>query len=181
MKSHHEQSPHWGCQEGHTGLTLLSSRSLFLAAAASSCSAESCFSFSSSWRFRTATGSPLLRGLPVWGGTSVGTTTFRPIPSTPHARQPALCSRGKFSPALQDTLRASLPENRVPSLPLHLLRLSRALAEPYRVPGVLDDSYFLRQDLDELLGLPLTEHHAADRGHKCLVGQVQGPIRIRRC
>lgn len=91
------------------------------------------------------------------------------------------CSRGKFSPALQDTLRASLPENRVPSLPLHLLRLSRALAEPYRVPGVLDDSCFLRQDLDELLGLPLTEHHAADRGHECLVGQVQGPIRICRC
>lgn len=58
MESHHEQRPHQGCQEGHTGLTLLSSRSLFLAAAASSCSAESCFSFSSSWRFRTATGSP---------------------------------------------------------------------------------------------------------------------------
>lgn len=54
----HEQRPHRGCQEGHTGLTLLSSRNLFLAAAASSCSAESCLSFSSSWRFRTATGSP---------------------------------------------------------------------------------------------------------------------------
>lgn len=131
--------------------------------------------------FQDSNGVTLLRGLPAWGGTSVGTTTFRPIPSTPHARQPALCSRGKFSPALQDTLRASLPENRVPSLSLHLLRLSKALAEPYRVPGVLDDSCFLRQDLDELLGLPLTEHHAADRGHKCLVGQVQGPIRIRRC
>lgn len=58
MVSHHEQRPHQGCQEGHTSLTLPSSRSLFLAAAESSCSADSSFSFSSSWRFRTATGSP---------------------------------------------------------------------------------------------------------------------------
>ena len=56
--SHDKQSPCRGCQEGRVALTLLSSRSLFLAAAASSCSAASCFSFSSSWRFRTATGSP---------------------------------------------------------------------------------------------------------------------------
>lgn len=115
------------------------------------------------------------------GGTSVGTTTFRPIPSTPHVRHPALYSRGKFSSTLKDTLKASLSENGAPSLPLHSLRLSGAVAEPYRVPGVLDDSCFLCQDLNELLGLPLTEHHAADCGHKCLVGQVQGPIRIRRC
>lgn len=58
MESHHWQRAQRGWQEGHPGLTLLSSRSLFLAAAASSCSAESCFSFSSSCRFRTATGSP---------------------------------------------------------------------------------------------------------------------------
>lgn len=59
--------------------------------------------------FQDSNGVTLLRGLPAWGGTSVGTTTFRPIPSTPHARHPALCSRGKFSPTLQDTLGASLP------------------------------------------------------------------------
>jgi len=60
----------------------------------------------------------LLHGLPAQGGTSVGTTTSRPIPSTPHTRDPALCSSGKiqlWSPRL--TLRASLPENRMPSLP----------------------------------------------------------------
>lgn len=44
----------------------------------------------------------LLRGLPGWGGTSVGTTTSRPIPSTPHAGDPALCSRGKLGSGLQD-------------------------------------------------------------------------------
>lgn len=181
MERHHEQRPHRGCQEGHTGLTLLSSRNLFLAAAASSCSAESCLSFSSSWRFRTATGSPFCVACQHGGGTSVGTTTFRPIPSTPHTGNPALYSRAKFSSILKDTLRASLSENGVPSLPLHFLRLSRAVTEPYRVPGVLDDSCFLCQDLNELLGLPLTEHHAADCGHESLVGQVQGPIRIRRC
>ena len=38
--------------------TLLSSLSLLLAAAASSCSVARSFSFSSSWRFRIATGSP---------------------------------------------------------------------------------------------------------------------------
>lgn len=45
-------------QESCAAPTLLSSRSLFLAAETSSCSAASCFSFSSNWRFRTVTGSP---------------------------------------------------------------------------------------------------------------------------
>lgn len=40
------------------GPTLLSSLSLLLATAASSCSVASSFSFSSSWRFRITTGSP---------------------------------------------------------------------------------------------------------------------------
>lgn len=40
------------------GPTLLSSRSLLLATAASSCSVASSFSFSSNWRFRITTGSP---------------------------------------------------------------------------------------------------------------------------
>lgn len=116
--SHDERSPRRGCREGCAVLTLLSSRSLFLAAAASSCSAASCFSFSSSWRFRTATGSPFCvacqRGVAhQWGPPSPD-----PSPPTPREWDPALCSRGKIqlrSPRV--TFGASLPKSRVPSLP----------------------------------------------------------------
>lgn len=54
---------------------------------------------------------------------------------------------------------------------------------PHRVPGVLNDARFLRQDLDDAVGLGLIEHHVADGGHQCLVGQVQRSIRrvCRHC
>jgi len=49
------------------------------------------------------------------------------------------------------------------------------------VPRVLDDAGLLGQDLDEPVGLPLAEHHAPDRGHQGLVGQVEGGVgRIHR-
>lgn len=124
MESHHEQRAHWACQEGHPGLTLLSSRSLFLAAAASSCSAESCFSFSSSWRFRTATGSPFCvacqHGVAHQWGHHLQTHPLHPTHTTS-------CPLFQGKIQLPKALRASLPENGVPSLPLHLLRLGRAL------------------------------------------------------
>ena len=49
------------------------------------------------------------------------------------------------------------------------------------MPDVLDYARFLCQDLDELLGLPLAEHHAANGGQERLVGQVEGPIRVHGC
>lgn len=93
------------------------------------------------------------------------------------SRSPELALGVSRAPTCQKNVELSLP------------RLGRGRAsskwpprcqEPYRVPGVLDDARFLRQDLDELLGLPLAEHHAADAGHERLVGQVEGPIRVRR-
>lgn len=60
----------------------------------------------------------LLRGLPAWDAHQWGPTPSEPSPP-PHTHRghPALCSRGKFSSLLPDTLRASLSENGVLPLP----------------------------------------------------------------
>lgn len=47
------------------------------------------------------------------------------------------------------------------------------------MPGVLNDASFLRQDLDEPLGLPLVEHHASNRGDQRLVGEVERAVGVR--
>lgn len=173
-------------------LTLLSSRSLFLAVATSSCSAASCFSFSSSWRFRTATGSPFC--VACQGGVAHQWGPPPPNPSLPphtHGILPSV--PGENSAPVSKTEPWGQPIQKWGAFPP--LRTSQGTAEwqslgggqpwwcrqPYRVPGVLDDARFLREDLNELLGLPLAEHHAADGGHKRLVGQVEGPVRVRRC
>ena len=44
------------------------------------------------------------------------------------------------------------------------------------MPRVLDDTCFLGQDLDEPLGLALTEHHASDRGDQRLVGEAERAV-----
>lgn len=44
------------------------------------------------------------------------------------------------------------------------------------MPGVLNDTSLLRQDLNEPLGLTLTKHHASDRGDQCLVREVERAV-----
>lgn len=58
--------------------------------------------------------------------------------------------------------------------------LLRARELYYRVPRVLDNTGSLWQDLDELLGLSLTEDHATNGGNQGLVWQVEGTISICR-
>lgn len=107
-----------GCREGGVLLTLLSSRSLFLAAAASSCSAASCFSFSSSWRFRTATGSPFC--VACQGGVAHQWGSPTPDPSPPPHTHGILPS-APGEPACPKT-------GRLPSPP-HLPRVGRAAGD----------------------------------------------------
>lgn len=47
------------------------------------------------------------------------------------------------------------------------------------MPRVLDNTCFLRQDLDEPLGLTLAEHHASDRGDQRLVGEAERAVGLR--
>ena len=52
----------------------------------------------------------------------------------------------------------------------------------YLMPGVLDDSSLLGQDLNEPLGLTLVEYHASDRGDQSLVREVERAVGVRgRC
>lgn len=47
------------------------------------------------------------------------------------------------------------------------------------MPSILNDTSLLRQDLNEPLGLTLTEHHASNRGDQCLVGEVERTVSVR--
>lgn len=51
-------------------------------------------------------------------------------------------------------------------------------AVAYLMPGVLNDSSLLREDLNKPLGLALTEHHASNCGDQCLVGQEKRAVAI---
>lgn len=134
----------------HIQLTLESSLRRFLAAAASSCSAASCFSLSSSCFFNIATGSPF------W--VAWKTHTYAETPEL------IIC---QLSQAFSNPLCA---------LTLQLVFPITHCSLPYRLPWVLNDASLLRQNFDKPLSLSLTEHHATDGGNQRLVGQVQGDI-----
>lgn len=51
-------------------------------------------------------------------------------------------------------------------------------AVAYLMPGILNDSSLLREDLNKSLGLTLIEHHASNCGDQCLVRQEERAVTI---
>lgn len=51
-------------------------------------------------------------------------------------------------------------------------------AMAYLVPGILNDSSLLGEDLNKPLGLALIEHHASNSGDQRLVGQAERAVAI---